>query len=230
MSDTLKQTAPLAILALLCRLVLALWPVEAVSTSQSALLAWPAFLVAIFLSPPAVYVARRWSTRSEVTQVRPSPALVLKALALGALLALPLIGWDMLFRLPRDLHIPGPQAVPFYIAGAFLVEVVQHVIPLALWLGLVGRLLLRDRYRRGVFWTGALLIAAFEPLSILGGPLLAGYTPAFYVLGAVVIYAINLVQLLAFRRYGFTSMLAIRLGMYALWHIIWGALRLQILF
>lgn len=145
MTDILKQLAPIAGVALLCRLLLAIWPIEAASTSQSTLLSWPAFLGVILLSLPAVHFALRWGTRSETPPKSPSSALILRALALGALLALPLIGWDALFRLPRDLNVLGPQAVPFYVAGAFLVEIVQHMIPLALWLGFAGRLLLRGR-------------------------------------------------------------------------------------
>jgi hypothetical protein len=42
--------------------------------------------------------------------------------------------------------------------------------------------------------------------------------------------AINLAQLLLFRRHYFVSMLTLRLAYYGIWHVAWGHLRLQVLF
>jgi hypothetical protein len=44
------------------------------------------------------------------------------------------------------------------------------------------------------------------------------------------IYVINLQQLRIFRRFDFTSMYAFRLLYYLFWHILWGNLRLVVLF
>ena len=44
------------------------------------------------------------------------------------------------------------------------------------------------------------------------------------------VLVINLVQLAVFRRCGFAAMLAVRLAYYLLWHILWGELRLAVLF
>ena len=44
------------------------------------------------------------------------------------------------------------------------------------------------------------------------------------------VFAIALLQLYVFRRFDFTSMYVFRLIYYAYWHIIWGVLRLELLF
>ena len=44
------------------------------------------------------------------------------------------------------------------------------------------------------------------------------------------IFLINLFQLLIFKRYDFVSMYSFRLVYYAIWHIVWGQVRLNLLF
>jgi hypothetical protein len=44
------------------------------------------------------------------------------------------------------------------------------------------------------------------------------------------ILAINLAGLFLFRRFGFLPMYALRLFYYLIWHILWGYLRLSVLF
>ena len=44
------------------------------------------------------------------------------------------------------------------------------------------------------------------------------------------ILLINLFQLLIFKRYDFVSMFSFRLAYYAIWHIAWGYVRLNLLF
>lgn len=148
----------------------------------------------------------------------------------GALLGIPLIIWDVIFVLPGDTNILGITALPFYAAGAFLVEVIQHTVPLVIWLGIFGQLIFRGNYQNIIFWVGALIVAAFEPISQLGGTFFSGYSPAFYAVGALIIYGINLVQLYIFRHNGFVPMFVMRLGMYFFWHVIWGSIRLRVLF
>ena len=165
-------------------------------------------------------------------KISESPAApgVVRALAAGTASAVALIAWDVLFRLPKDMNVVGLIAVPYYLVGAFFVEVVLHLIPLALWLGLVGRLLLRGRHDAPAFWAGAVLIAALEPVSQLGSGVFSSYSTAFFLIGAMVTYGVNFVQMVVLRRDGFAPMFAYRLGLYLLWHLIWGPIRLRVLF
>ena len=43
-------------------------------------------------------------------------------------------------------------------------------------------------------------------------------------------WAINICQLSILRRYDFVSMWTFRLVYYAIWHVVWGELRLRVLF
>lgn len=230
MLDTLKWYSPAAGLALISRITLDVWPVEAVHASQTALLEWPIFLIILFLGFPAVHFAEKWGLSSTVSNRRSILRILLKTFVGGAFLGILLIIWDIIFVLPRDMNVIGIISLPFYTTGAFLVEIIQHTIPLAIWLGILGRLIFRGNYQKVIFWVGALIVAAFEPISQLGGPFFTGYPPAFYIVGAGTIYAINLFQLYIFRHNGFAPMFVTRLGMYFLWHLIWGAIRLLILF
>lgn len=159
-----------------------------------------------------------------------SPDVLLKTFLGGALLRILLVVWDVIFVLPRNMNVLGVTALPFYTAGAFLVEVIQHTIPLVIWLGIFGQLMFRGNYQQIIFWIGALIVAALEPISQLGGPFFSGYPPVFYAVGALMIYGINLFQLYIFRRNGFAPMFVMRLGTYSFWHMIWGVIRLKILF
>jgi len=44
------------------------------------------------------------------------------------------------------------------------------------------------------------------------------------------VFAINLIQLYVFRRFGFMAIYGFRFVYYACWHVIWGYLRLQLIF
>ena len=44
------------------------------------------------------------------------------------------------------------------------------------------------------------------------------------------LFVFGMIQLSLFKRYGFVAMYTCRLAYYAVWHIIWGYLRLQLLF
>jgi hypothetical protein len=47
---------------------------------------------------------------------------------------------------------------------------------------------------------------------------------------ALHIFLLNLCQLAIFKRYDFVSMYSFRLMYYLLWHIVWGVIRLKLLF
>lgn len=226
MRESIKIYIPLAGLALLSRLLLSLWPAQAVTTAQTAVLQWPVFIVVLLLGFPAMYVAHQWGT---IDQDFTSIPLLLRAIGMGLVAALFLIVWDILFVLPRDVNVVGLISIPFYLTGAFFVEVVQHLIPLAAWLGIVGQFIMRGRREAIGFWIGALFIAVLEPLLQLGGGIFVGYSAAFFIVAAVLMYLINLLQLYLFRQGGFAPMFLFRLGMYLLWHVIWGAVRLRVL-
>lgn len=134
---------------------------------------------------------------------------------------------DFIIRYPQDINVPVPQALLFYPAIAFVVEVLFHLLPLALLLltfSVVNQLLGRER----LVWAAILCVAAIEPtyqLLFVGEIFTWGSTYTW-----AHIFGISLLQLYIFRRYDFVSMLAFRLIYYAYWHILWGTARLNLLF
>ncbi len=124
---------------------------------------------------------------------------------------------------PRETNVPWPQAWLLYPAVALLAEAVFHLLALAalVWAAdsrFHGRRL--DPRSLGLI-AGA---AAVEPAVQVA---LGTGLPAFTV---VHVYIIGLVQLALLRRYGYPPMLWFRLAYYLLWHILWGAARLELLF
>jgi len=139
------------------------------------------------------------------------------------LFALAAIGADLLLRYPRGMNVSAPDALFFYPAIGFLVEVCLHAVPLAVLVALFARSGIQ--YER-TFWLlavpVALLEAAFQTATAA--------TAATAVFSGVQLFAFGLVQLYVFRRFGFMSMYLFRLAYYSLWHIAWGAIRLRWLF
>ena len=212
------------------RATLSVWPIEAADPSQSAALSWSAVTAVLILGLPALEGISRLGIPSLIDREVSHRERVAIPLAGGLVGGLGLVLWDIAFVLPRDLNVPFPHSVPFYFVGAFFVEVVQHLLPMLIWLGLVHRVLLGGRWPGTTYWVGAALIAWVEPLGQLGGGFFEGYSRTFFVVAAAVTYAINLAQLALLRKSGFLAMLTYRLGLYFLWHIVWGTLRLTVLY
>jgi len=134
---------------------------------------------------------------------------------------------DLIIRYPEDTNIPVPIAFGFYPAIGFVAEIFFHVLPLALLLLLLTPLKSRLGTDRSV-WVAIIITASLEPtfqVLFSGEPLSWG---DFYTW--IHVYAFALLQLWVFKRYDFASMYSFRLIYYAYWHIVWGVLRLELLF
>lgn len=229
MQTSLKVYAPIAGTVLVARFILHLFPIQAASTAQAAFMEWPIIIAAVLLGFPAMHVAHKLGVPGDVTFTR-SAKMSIAAFALGFGSAILLIALDMAFVFPNDMNVLGIESIPFYFVGAFMVESIQHLIPIALWLGLLGYLVFRGGQGNTLFWVGAVLISLLEPLSQLGGDYFQGYPVMFYLGSGAIFYTINLMQLYVFRRGGFAPMLLYRVGLYSLWHWLWGSFRIELLF
>lgn len=148
---------------------------------------------------------------------------VVATLAFGAAI----VAADVLLRYPRDINVPMPHALLFYPVIGFIAEIVFHVVPVAV-AGLLVSLILRGTRPLVVTWVPFMVAALSEPIFqvVLGGNALS----AVGLYTGVHVLAFSLVQLLVFRRFGFAMMLLLRLAYYAIWHIGWGVVRLEVLF
>ncbi|MDH5615437.1 MAG: hypothetical protein OEY62_02735, partial [Acidimicrobiia bacterium] len=137
---------------------------------------------------------------------------------------------DRLGRFPEDINVAWPRALLFYPAMGFVAEVVFHLIPLSLFSPLVRMLTNWDKGQRSYIIVSiaavALAEAAFQVFTGGSGDRnrwLSAYL-GLHLLG------FGGAQLAVLRKRGFASMALMRLVYYAIWHILWGRLRLTLLF
>lgn len=118
-------------------------------------------------------------------------------------------------ELPPFLQ-PFPYSIFLYFSGAFEVEVFYRLIPITI-ICLLGNVFQKGRYAELFFWVAALLTACREPLEQMpdGNSWLLVYS----LLSG---FLMNLIQAIWYKRAGFISALAVRLGHYLLWHILLG--------
>jgi len=150
---------------------------------------------------------------------------LIAALALSGLTSL----MDVAFGFPRDINVPWPQAVLFYPAIGFVAEVMLALVPLTLCV-LVLKLVPRFGESSLAMYVCIALSALVEPLFQIAGALQDGALSVLDVYVVVALFVFGVLQLIAFRRFGFLAMYAMRLVYYLWWHIVWGVLRLDWLF
>lgn len=146
---------------------------------------------------------------------------------LATLLAIAIVIADFFIRYPEDTNVPMPQAILFYPSMGFIAEIVFHVLPLALILVVLnplGRWLGSER----VIWLAIFIVAVLEPTFqiLFGGEALTWGSAYTWIH----VFANAFLQLYVFWRFDFVSMYGFRLIYYAYWHILWGSLRLGVLF
>ena len=150
----------------------------------------------------------------------------LVALLLGAVLPIPVLIVDILGGFSQGINVSAPDAFLFYPAIAVVAEFVLHVAPLALVA--LGATLVSKADERARKLAMALAVLPEPILQMVWG---AAYSPAWanaYV--GIQLLVFGLLGLALFRRHGFLAVYLYRLAYYAVWHIVWGYMRLGILF
>jgi len=151
----------------------------------------------------------------------------LKELSIAILLAIMIAFVDLLAVFPADMNVLLPEALFYYSSFGYVVEVLFHLAPLWIILSVSRRLF---KQKDWAIWGSILFVSLLEPIfQVAVGfsnpvPLWA----SAYV--GIHIFLINFQQIRIFKKFDFVSMYAFRLVYYLFWHIIWGNLRLDILF
>jgi len=155
----------------------------------------------------------------------------LRGLLLSSILALPFviaaILIDLTFPWGADINTLLPESLFFYPTMGFVVEILFHTLPLTLLLLLLTSLF-KNADSEKIILVCILLISILEPIYQAGFS--AGHPLWIMVIDGIRLFFFSLVQLNIFKRYDFASMYSFRLVYYFIWHIIWGTLRLPILF
>jgi hypothetical protein len=158
---------------------------------------------------------------------RPGRARTVRGLVVATAGCLPFaalaIGADVLAGYPRDTNAAWPDAWLYYPSIAVVAESMLHLLPLAALAWLTGYRSAGHGFDRPTVAL-ALAVAAVEPaVQVMLGTALPGFT-------LLHVYAIGVFELLLLRRYGYLPMLWFRVSYYLLWHVLWGAARLPLLF
>jgi hypothetical protein len=132
------------------------------------------------------------------------------------------IGADLVLRFAEDTNVESPDALRFYPAIAMFVEISLHAFPLAVLVSVFGKPTGLDV----TFWRLAIPVALIEAVVQAVYATSVGTS----VFAAVHLVVFGVVQVWMFWRFGFVWMFGFRLGYYVLWHLVWGALRLELLF
>jgi hypothetical protein len=153
---------------------------------------------------------------------------ILLATALGIPFALVMVFVDTKYPFSENMNVAYPNSIFFYPAIGYVVELLFHLLPFGLLYILLGRIFAspESQWIIGISILGAAIIEPLFQILFPGSQQLRG------VLAYVGIHLLitNIIQLLLFVKYDFVSMYAFRLSYYLIWHIIWGYMRLGILF
>lgn len=158
--------------------------------------------------------SRRGLTRSTVLALCLGAAIIIADSALG---------------FSESINVAWPASLLFYPVMAFIAEVAFHLVPLALVVTAT------KRWRRLTTGTGAVTVpiisvALFEAIYQVVGSSSGEISPWLLAYLALHMTAFAAAGLTSLRRYGFGSMMWLRLVYYAIWHVAWGVFRLELLF
>lgn len=155
---------------------------------------------------------------------------LLYASGLAAMYGLIIILVDFVTRFyPADINVRFPESLLYYPAIGFFVEILFQVLPLTLFLFILTPLSRKTSSNRAL-WVSILLASVLEPIFQVSS-LFSGQSPVWFAAFEFVrIFLVILSQLIFFKRYDFVTMYWFRIVYYTFWHIVWGYIRLGLLF
>ena len=154
---------------------------------------------------------------------------ILFSLIITPIFSLLAISLDLVFRFSGDINILFPQSILFYPGIAYVVELVFHAIPLAALL-LITSIFFRSSRGQSQLYLCIFLVSLIEPLYQLDFSVIETSGYLFQTLLIIHLLMFNLMQMYIYKRFDFISMFLFRIIFYLQWHVIWGELRLVLLF
>jgi len=137
---------------------------------------------------------------------------------------------DLITVFPKDLNILFPLSLVFYPAMGFFAEILFHIMPLSTLLYIL-MFVLKNIKRSALIWVSFIIISLLEPAYQAAPMVLSQHFPIWAIIVVFInLAAFTLYQLYILKRHDFISMYAVRLTYYLVWHIIWGYMRLRIIF
>lgn len=214
---------------IIIRYIIILGPDTQMLQSQRALFSWGAIGIIGLLGFAGVYVLnltglkKLWDVEVGIKNKIILPLLI--GLLLGSIHSL----YDM-FSGAGDqiaanmglegIHLAFPYSIPVYLGGAIIVSTIYYLIPISIIVYLVSRLILKGKAEAIVYWSAGILIAFYEPLTNPGISIIQEVGLVALPM-SISVLIFNLVTILFIRKYGFIAALLLRIGHYAVWHIIY---------
>jgi len=207
-----------------------LYPDATKSVTQAAVFSWTALAIigalgllgVVFLN--LTNLRGFWDADLDIRQKISRPLIA--GLVLGTTLAVSdiLTGWSGIMAAGMHLstiHIAFPLSVPIYFGGAILVTIVYFLVLLPFLDWLIAIRLLHGKHEPAVFWLAATPLALIEPITQgdFAAVLAYGWTAAP---NAFLDVLINFAQVAFMRSSGFIAAIAVRVGFYAVWHVLYG--------
>lgn len=154
---------------------------------------------------------------------------VLLSAGLAMILGVIGIATDYWIVYPKTMNVPFPESLAYYPSVAFLAEIVFHVAPATLLSLLLSRVFRNLDGRRAV-WIAILIASLADPAFQILDAAANHYASWAVLVVGLHVFVVNLGMLMIFRRYDFVSVVSFRLFYYIIWHIVWGSIRLHVLF
>ncbi len=135
---------------------------------------------------------------------------------------------DINVPFPADMNVLFPESLLFYPAIGFFVEILFHTLPLSILLISLTSIF-KNISQEKIIWICILIVSLLEPV-YQTMPMFSRRPLWAAVIVLLNLFLFNLSQLFIFKRYDFISMYSFRLAYYLIWHIVWGYMRLKLLF
>lgn len=199
---------------------------------SSALQKWAPILLASFiLSAIGLWISAQLAYPGFINSALPFTSLILWPLLFGTGIGILIVGLN--FATPPQFRIPQlrfPDSIIPYTLGGLFEEVLFRLFLLPLFVWLISFLLLRKQFQDETFWTVSILLAlVYLVMQLQGARAIFKIKRLSEVPLALLIsflFASGLGAVLAayyFRVGGFVSSFLLRVGIYLVWHILWGA-------
>jgi len=193
---------------------------------QAALMQWPALVLFWVMGTVGALLAERtgfppvWDTG----RYRQLPLPFCVGLGFGVAMTL-LDRFTGLARLIAANHnvvqqYTGfvPMLLVFGLAAPVIVEVVYRLFAISLLLWFTSNVILRGHGQNWAFWILAVVLSGLEPFTQT--PDLRILPTTVMLLDAGLLYALNLTQVVYFRKYGVVASILVRSGFYFVWHVL----------
>jgi hypothetical protein len=125
-----------------------------------------------------------------------------------------------------DINILFPKSLLFYPSIGYLVEVFFHLLPISLIILVLSSF--RKFSINKIVWISIIAVSIIEPIYQIWFTGHYSLTTTIYT--GIHVFLFSLTQLVIFKYLDFISMYLFRLIFYIIWHILWGHLRLDLLF